>query len=383
MKRALIVVVGVVGVAAVLAIAMFEAMNGAAPRAAKQQWPAGLGTIDDVPSRYPVHNAPTPAATKLVDLAMPLGVDIAPREGRRGPRDFPERPSYQAIKEPLSIYIERQLSRPNDHVDPPPQAVAQYLENHRAALDAVRAHLLAEQPIAWKVQLVHDAPLPNLLGHMELLKVLIADALAKNSWDDLHAVWLLDRSLMSRPDLISQVIALAMSRMTNAAAAKMPLPPPAWFAELESVDMQRPVLASIQAESWWLLHNDSAVVRFCAADAAERTRSEVASMIGSAACDVDAEARHREFEKSLPKWNILGAAILDVWSVWQRVQRFTPEREATGKILQLRSGETPSSQSRCSDGNWLVTPNSLKFSCNIPVKVGTKYPLEYVSDARQ
>src|SRR4051812_7338112 len=81
-----------------------------------------------------------------------------------------------------------------------------------------------------RFQLGADAPAPNLLGHMNLSKLFIVRALSKarandpTAWDELHALWLLDRTLWDRPELISKLIALATSRMVNAAAAKMPLP---------------------------------------------------------------------------------------------------------------------------------------------------------------
>ena len=65
-------------------------------------------------------------------------------------------------------------------------------------------------------------------------------------------------------------------------------------------------------------------------------------------------------------------------SVWQRASRVTPEIELTQKVLQLRSGQMPSPWSRCSDGQWLVTPSSVKFSRTLRgPKTGTNYPLEY------
>jgi hypothetical protein len=62
---------------------------------------------------------------------------------------------------------------------------------------------------------------------------------------------------------------------------------------------------------------------------------------------------------------------------WQRLLRFRAEREATQRVLQLRAGETPSTESQCSDGSWIVTPNSVKFSRKVPVPQGIVYPLEY------
>ncbi|HEY2321440.1 MAG TPA: hypothetical protein VGJ82_01130 [Thermoanaerobaculia bacterium] len=72
-------------------------------------------------------------------------------------------------------------------------------------------------------------------------RALGADALSKESWDDLHAAWYLARSLDGHPQTMAQTAALAMARMINAAAWKMPLPVPIWFAEVQERDDVRPL----------------------------------------------------------------------------------------------------------------------------------------------
>lgn len=365
---------------------------------ATRPWPNGLETLDRVPARYPDRAAPTPAAAALVQLTAPLGVDIEPREGRRpiAPRP-PARKEFDAIKVPLHDYIDAQLGRPSAAIDEAPPALAAYFAAHRAQLDAVRAHLLAGAPIAWKTQLSRgfDAPIPNLLGHMAVTRLFVADALLKArsgdaaAWDDLHALWLLDGGLRPRPDLISQLIALACARMTNVAAAKLPLPEPAWLAEVRAVDYRRAIVASMQAEAWiWRASAKDGSIRpwlarpyiaLCAADAGERMRAALTEMESSSACDVDSDALGHVVQRSMPRWNIFARlAIPNIAATWERAVRTTPELERTAKVLQLRRGETPSADSRCSDGRWLVTASSLKFSRPLRVaKSGITYPLEY------
>src|SRR5213075_750156 len=90
----------------------------------------------------------------------------------------------------------------------------------------------------------------------QLMKLFIARSLSKTanrdatSWDDLHANWLLAQPLLRRPELISQLVGLAGVRMTNAAAAKMPLPVPSWFNELQSFDYRHAFVGSYQNEAW-------------------------------------------------------------------------------------------------------------------------------------
>ena len=394
MKKVIAIVVAVPLAAWVLLSIAAMAMER---RAAVRPWPDGLGSIDSVPARYPDRAADTPAALALTRMTMPLGIDLARRE-RRVAAAPPARKEFGAINAQLRAYIEAQLTRPSTTIDPPPPLLIGYFADHGAQLDVVRTHLLSGAPIAWKTELSRgfDAPIPNLLGHMELARLFVADALAKAhagdtaAWDDLRAVWLLDAGLRSRPDLISQLIALASSRMVNAAAAKLPLPEPAWLAELSAVDYRKSLSASMQAEAWawthlppprggWLARP---YVRLSGADAAEHLRAGFARMAAaSSACDVDEAALTDTIVGSIPRWNVLArTAIPNLAAVWQRAARMTPELELTEKVLQLRSGGTPSPQSRCSGGRWIVTASSVKFSGNLRApKTGTNYPLEYAA----
>src|SRR5207244_3328290 len=225
-------------------------------------------------------------------------------------------------------------------------------------------------------------------------RLLVADALLKArggdaaAWDDLHAIWLLDGGLRPRPDLISQLISLAMARMTNAAAAKMPLPEPAWLGELRAADYRRSYMAAMQAEAWSWTHVAHAggplaspYIRVCGADVADHVRVAFVNIAKSNACDVGGDALGQELVGSLPRWNVLGRiAVPNIGSMWQRVARSTPELELTEKVLTLRRGETPSSSSRCSDGQWLVTASSVKFSRTLRgPKTGVNYPLEFAA----
>jgi len=393
MKKAILIIIAVPVVAWVLLWIVAASMQRSV---ASRPWPNGLEGLESVPARYPERNAETSAALALTRLTVPLGVDITPRVEHQSKVVPPARKDYDAFKTPLHDYIDAQLGRPSNAIDDAPPALAAYLADHRAQLDAVRAHLLSGAPIAWKMQLAKgfEAPIPNLLGHMEISRLLVADALLKArggdaaAWDDLHAIWLLDGGLRARPDLISQMISLAMARMTNAAAAKMPLPAPAWLGEVRAVDYRRAIVASMQAEAWsWTHlpggggHLAAPYVRLCGADVAEHVRVAFVNLAKSSACDVSGDAFGQNLIATVPRWNVLGRiAVPNLGSMWQRVARSTPELELTEKVLTLRRGETPSSSSRCSDGQWLVTASSVKFSRKLRgPKTGVNYPLEYAA----
>jgi hypothetical protein len=99
------------------------------------------------------------------------------------------------------------------------------------------------------------------------------------------------------------------------------------------------------------------------------------------ACDTSSPqfASAREAMAPTHAWMSPGdVAIPNLMGAWTRVLRFKAEVEGTRRILQMRAGEAPATASRCSDGSWKVTPNSVQFSRNPEVPdPGIVYPLQY------
>jgi len=352
-------------------------------------WPKSLGVVADAAKQYP-EREDNAAANELIKLTTPLGISIKPLERKSSVRG-----GYEDVKKSFSDYVTTELERTSDRSTPPPADVATFLAANGAQIDQLRDHIANAGPIRWQMhfRLGAEAPIPNLLGHISLAKLFAARALAKaanhdaTAWDDLHAVWLLDRELWDRPELISQLIALAGTRMVNGAAVKMPLPAPAWLDELQTRDYRRDFARSFQADaaSWTIMFKRDLQKRTvktsimypfldaCLTDGAEQMRRETVRLSSMSNCDLSNVP-----PLSLNQWNVISKiAFPNLTSAWQRLYRFQAEREATVKALALRRGEAPSTSSACTDGKWIVDANSVKFDRAIPISVGTKYPLQY------
>jgi hypothetical protein len=171
----------------------------------------------------------------------------------------------------------------------------------------VRDHILGAGPIQWKVAVQTKGeytPAPALGGHTSLVRLFAARAFMKtrkndaSAWDDLHAAWILARGLFDRPELISQLTAMFMARVINATAAKIPLPAPAWLAEMKSLDYRRRLAAAHQFDAWRhrltyfnvsdppLLWRHGPWLRMSAADTNEQTRVRVAELLRARSCDL-------------------------------------------------------------------------------------------------
>jgi len=237
---------------------------------------------------------------------------------------------------------------------------------------------------------------------MFLQRMLIARALEKArnndpaSWNELRASWELSRGLWSRSDLMSILIALSSTRMSNAAARKLPLPAPAWFAEQQSFDVRRAMAAAQQADAWAMAHYEVPKIptlehirmfalgpwhKWSGASGIEVMRRYNTEALRAGACDVDS-TRYAKVRARL--WTYMPELTLpNLLEAWGRTLRYRAEAEATERVLQLRAGETPSAKSMCSDGTWELTATSMKFTRDIKVEPpGIRYPLVWTAAAR-
>ena len=291
-----------------------------------QPWPGGLGSLEAVEQRYPPQRA-NQAAAKLTALGNAL-------------------PKNQAVDD----YVGREIARGELTIGktPPLPNVAPIRE------------LLLREPVVWQSEEGiggGDESSSRRAMQMTVARALVASALAKArandaaAWDDLHAVWNLARSLDRQPQMTAQTAAFAMRRMINAVAWKMPLPAPAWLAELQQHDDVRRLIEAFQytAASYW---KDGARVfptKFLA-DSVEKDRRIAEGLFRETRCDVNAPM------------NDLGT---DLSFIWRRAFRYRAEREATANALRVREGKPIETKSQCSDGSWTLDGTTLRFSREI------------------
>jgi hypothetical protein len=304
---------------------LFRNEDAVATSAAKP-WPGEMGTLAAVNDRWPPQHA-NAASVKLTALANAL-------------------PKNDAVDD----FVGREITRAELSISEPPSL---------PDLGAIREMLLHE-PIVWERYDEIGAPeaIAMRAMQMKMARTLVASALTKArkndpaAWDDLHAVWNLARTLDAHPQMMMQTAALAMARMVNAAAWKLPLPAPEWLGELQTRDDVRPLLESFQhqAASYWKSSARIFPTKWLAASI-EHDRLISEELFKLTRCDVNVSM------------NDLGT---DLSSVWRRAFRYRAEREATTNALRLRQGKPIETSSRCSDGGWTFDGTTLRFSREIP-----------------
>ena len=316
MKQALIVVV--VAIALVAWLFLWFRNEGAVATSAARPWPGGMGSLDAVVNRWPSLRA-NDASVKLTTLAKAL-------------------PKNEVVDD----FVEREIARGEVTIGDPPAL---------PDVSAIRALLLRE-PIAWERRVEFD---DTVVAEMRGSQMRVASALTKArghdlaAWEDLHAAWSLARSLEEHPQMMAQTAVLTMARMINAVAWKMPLPAPAWLAELQDRDNVRPLLDAFQYQAASYPRNAWFPTKWLA-DSVDRDRGIAEALFKETRCDVNTPM------------NDLGT---DLSSVWRRAFRYRAEREATANALRVRVGKSIETGSRCSDGGWMFDGITLRFSREI------------------
>ena len=321
MKQALIV--AVVAIALVAWVFLWFRNEDVVATSAARPWPGDMGSLDAVVNRWPSLKA-NDASVKFTELAKAL-------------------PKNEAV----DGFVDREITRGELTIGDPPAL---------SDVSAIR-ELLLREPIVWERRVeFDDTGVAEMRGvQMRVARALVASALTKArgrdlaAWDDLHAAWKLARSLEEHPQMMLQTAVMTMARMINAVAWKMPLPAPAWLAELQDRDNVRPLLDAFQYQAASYPKNSWFPTKWLA-DSVDRDRGIAEALFKETRCDVNT------------LMNDLGT---DLSSVWRRAFRYRAEREATANALRVRVGKSIETSSRCSDGRWMFDGTTLRFSREI------------------
>jgi hypothetical protein len=315
-------------------------------------WPRDLGTLRDLPKRYPAHDASTNALeiTRIAEDLVKL----------------------RTLRQTMFTHLAAQVVKPDDSIDALPASVADFFRDHVASIDALRQQLIANAPPRWTLDMreLFDPPGPNASTHVDLFALLTADALEQRrlghddvAWQDLEASWKLIRGLSSHPNFA--FTALSGLRLTNEVAWKMSAPPPAWWRDFMQFDHDRVVLAAIQYDAW---RNVEVAHRFPAGEHEEdaplrevfRRSAEVVLGAWRVRHAEDYARRSREATTAIAAIRNCGPEHVSVagdneyGGIVRRMRRFAAEREGVSKVLALKQGLIVNiDQSTCADRRWL------------------------------
>jgi hypothetical protein len=292
------------------------------------------------------------AAILLEERAALLGLALSPSETRGvAGRAANEAGGSQRVREALRAYLEL-LEVPDDAIGEPPELVRRFLDDHSAALDALRGDVPERSSSRSEAGAAPGqfSELPSdIVGHVRLQRLLIAESLRKSLAGEgevaektMAAAWKLNQALVERPSAISQMMAIAITRWQMAALRKMDGLSAEWPERLEERNHRDSYYGSLDCE---------AMKSFRAAQESEAT--EAAESIG-AILDLTARLRRQDpcaysseiargiFRKALGQD---AEAMPNLQEASYRLFRAEVERELTALVLQAR-------QKRAETGAW-------------------------------
>jgi hypothetical protein len=360
-----------------------------------ESWGRYPDSIEDVLRRFPPREA-NRTALEIERISAEIGIDLAPyrSEGRPHPEQSAA-DSYKKAKDAIETYLSDQLKRPDSVVKPPPPAALDFLKLRQPALEALRECLAHGDPPGWERHLdkLGRYPIFNALGHIELQKVLVADAMSRESsgdekgaLDDLEASWTLNSAVRDEPYEYTQLNAIAVIRFQAGALRKLPAAPAVWSDRLREHDYWESLLTALQIQGWILTQRKappwfdttkrlaSKAVAFaggpyyraCMRNIAELWSHYLVRLAGSRSlCDADRSSLDKELMEAIPWWNRLGPNL--VWGgSWAatKVTMLDVDLELTSQILELRAarrrtGAWPSSlasageSTACPGSHWV------------------------------
>jgi hypothetical protein len=345
---------GFVLLLALIWVVMYVSAGAAMRDATREPWPYGLGTIEALNARGDDGSRSNEAKeiSRLID-------DLAPDEA--SPAD----------------YVGAQVAKKDDAIDPPPDNAG--LKSRDAPIaELVRAVNGAGGRIVWGIE---GAPYQSddagdLLAAAALDRARNGDA--ARAWDDLHAVWLLARTVATEP--YGAQMALKMKRTASAVARKLPPPSPAWTAELSATEPRRDTAAIIQqrtasrARSATSFPGPLIIFRplsdWIEASNVRRSRASAMSMTTSPRCRINT-----------------AQDVANANEIY-RATRIEAELEAAAKMIALKNerarlGRWPpiladAGASRCAENHWIYSVSrdgaamTLRMSWEVAAEPGNK-----------
>jgi hypothetical protein len=368
MRNLIIVLVVLVGAitAGVFVVAMLS-------RSAEQRADQSFSRVESEESfrkRYPAAVIKNESAQRLEELTSALEIDLrsSQESGGRRPTTFDG-----AVLDPMAEWLRKQHERDDDTIDPLPPGPRMWIDERGSAIDSVAAHLVTSDAPQWPIdhgRRRSEQPLPSLIGHVKLSRVLAVAALDAESredharaWTLQHGAWKLAQGLAQRPELISKMVAVANIRTIAATVRKLEAPVPAWFSELASLKLRDQLFDSVRFEltttrnavneaSGELLRFDDGgaitdklsdvamrpVFRWLASDAAAATSDEFVAMRAADPCALDVKGANARIQARMSPLSrrIAYFGVANLGSAFARAANTEIAIEGSARILALK-----------------------------------------------
>ena len=172
-----------------------------------------------------------------------------------------DRKAFEEIREELTQYLNAEIAKPNDTINPPSEKLQRYLAGRQTALTELRQQVLNNEvphwgtDITWMLEGDITFPLPSYLGQAYFQQVLALDILEKYRQGQTEAAaemlevsWKINQSLTESPILLAQLVALIVTKYPAGVMRKADHLPAQWQQRLLERDYRESILTSLQGE---------------------------------------------------------------------------------------------------------------------------------------
>ncbi len=335
----------------------------AAPLGAQEADPAKW--LEELKNKFPPADRNV-AAEEMERLALALGIDWNSQSA--APEDHPAKEDLAAYRgAQIGSWLDAQIKTSEDSISAASPKLAEFLQTRGPVISRLVGVLQRDVP-DWGFRLTDDTKPPPFLLVVWLQRVLLADALVKEHSGSpreagqlLEASWSLSRSLSSRPELISQLLAISIAKLQIGVVRRMSEPSFDWLDRMSgeepwdrAIDAMEngPLIMTAnhgpkppgQFEDLWVRGLRAAgenLRDFSACRAAKLTVDELWEPV----------LEQLEHWKEEGVDTVRGAGVFkeisaeNLLQIVRRVARLRIDRELTAKILELR-GEKAASRDR-------------------------------------
>ncbi len=360
-------------------------------------WPTPDGSLDSLGTFYPPTQT-NDIAHEIERRAWLIGVDVYPRKGADRPDARKLDPRWKNVQDAAKAYIHSALTCDRPCSAALPARFEEYLNVNGAAIDGIAERILSGPVPQWKVDLRRGfaAPLPNLVGHLELVRLLVASSLhradrgeTEKAWQYLHAASRFTDGLVLRPELISQLIVRADAIMIVGAMRRVPSAAPAWALSWPDADLKQRLGSAAAVEAWmayspfrksvltdlfsafddeqapspggrFLSLVFSPYFRLSAANVAAAHRDLLRRHMQSPACIQDVVTETAK--QAIPEWNVFGRIVYPGDSLsgsFRRLGILDAHIEGTRLLLDARDVKRRT-------GHWPATSPARRSTCATP-----------------
>lgn len=307
--------------------------------------------------RHPPREANT-AARKVEEVLAPYGYRFAPIDEPGRPEISPV--AVERMGEIDSAVVEYFRSEPRGASGEFPGEIARWLVEVEPALVEVRSLFRSEEPPRWELRLDHgyEMELPNLIGQLQLHRLLVAAALRSADSDRsecegwLEAASRLNLTLAEDPLVLAQLIAMAEVQTMQRGLRRLDFAPEHWRDYLPVESLRDRTYEALRIENWKFIHSArtgrlgppgdrQANPGFFEYHAARGTMVAIDRAIdrlrSSDLRTHEHERFYREVARRIPRWNVIGRILLpNLLDVPVKAARSELDLELTRWTLEIR-----------------------------------------------